>query len=237
MKIGIVVVYLFNEETEYLLSLHIGSIRKYTDVPYRIYGSVSRLDQKGREALSLYPEIQQCEIPQTDLRDKHEHAHYLDHLTKIAFQDGSTHLIALHLDSFPISYGWIQKLLILIEKSGSFVALDWSYTACLFFSREFYLQYRPTFRSNREDLGDFPVERNGLVFHSGIHFFYLCFEHGLCYHILKSSLERSPTDFADLFGGIIFHLRSATRFIPALQQQKRHPLVKGSIMSLFFLFL
>ncbi len=68
MKLGIIVVYLFDANTEYLLDLHINYIRKFTDVPYTIYGSVSRLNPNGRQKLSEYPEVQQYDIPPTDLR-------------------------------------------------------------------------------------------------------------------------------------------------------------------------
>lgn len=105
MKLAILVVYLFDANTQDLLDLHIRYIRKFTDVPYTIYGSVSRLSSENRQKLAAYPEIQQYDFPITDLRGPAEHSYYLDHLAKIAIQKGATHVVTLHLDSFPVCLG------------------------------------------------------------------------------------------------------------------------------------
>lgn len=206
MKLGILVVYLFDESLESLLDLHLQNIRKYTDVPYTIYGSIGRLNDRGRLKLSEYPEVRRCEIPPTDLRSLHEHAYYLDHLARIAIEDGVTHVVAMHLDSFPIVSGWAEKLKALTDETGSCVVLDLSYTACLFFSRDFYLKYYPTFRDT--DRLDF-IKKYQLINHSGVSFLQICHDNGLPWHVLGKNTSRSKESFADLFGGMIFHLRGA----------------------------
>ena len=85
-------------------------IRTFTNVPYTIYGSVSRLSLDRRQKLATYPEIQQFDFPPTDLRGHLEHGYYLDRLAEAAIQDGATHIVTLHLDSFPVCLGWIQTL-------------------------------------------------------------------------------------------------------------------------------
>jgi len=102
MKLGIIVIYLFDETSECLIDIHLNSFRKFTESNYSIYAAVNRLRPHQKEKLKKYGEVKQCAIPTTDLRGGEEHAYYLDHLAKIAIQDGSTHVAAFHLDSFPV---------------------------------------------------------------------------------------------------------------------------------------
>ncbi len=213
MKLGIIVVYLFDENTEYLLDLHISYIRKFTDVPYTIYGSISRLNLKERQKLSKYPEVQQYDIPPTDLRGSFEHAFYLDHLVEIAIQEGSTHIVTLHLDSFPVYPGWARKFEALTDQTGSCVALDYYYTACFFFTKDFYLRFRPKFSIAAEALElahyvEF-MKKYKIINHSGSSYLYICYTNHLSWHVLKNSSGESSLKCGDIFGGLIFHLRSA----------------------------
>jgi hypothetical protein len=206
MKLGIVVIYLFDADTESLLDMHLASVRKFTASPYTIYAAAVRLSPESRQKLSHFPEIQPCEIPPTDLREGAEHAYYLDHLAEIAIQDGSTHVVALHLDSFPVVAGWEKKLAAMTDRTGGCVIADRYYTACLFFPREFYLRYRPTF----QQLGDHYrayVKQYDLIAHSGAPYLYVC-------HINKVEceiLETSKLRFGELYGGMVFHFTGGVR--------------------------
>lgn len=213
MKLGIIVVYLFDENTEYLLDLHIKYIRKFTDVPYNIYGGIGRLDSKGRQKLSCYPEVQQHDLPPTDLRGCFEHAFYLDLLTEIAIQEGSTHIVTLHLDSFPVCLGWVRKLKDLTDQMDSCVALEYYYTACFFFSKEFYARFRPKFNGEATILksSDYKkfMDEFKIINHSGSYFLFICYINDLGWFILEKSSAELSSKFGDIFGGLVFHLRSA----------------------------
>ena len=236
MRLGIVVVYLFDAKTEYLLGLHLQQIRQHTSIPYKIYGSINRLDAKGRELLSAYPEVVQYELRPTELRRGFEHAFYLDQLVEIAIADGATDVVTLHLDSFPICSDWIHRLKAIADQTGACIAADDCFTACLFFSREFYLRYRPTFRLAHGT----PEESQYLEFvkkwefipHSGASYLYICHVNRLSWHLLKKTsngsfkagcegqgILQSPlpnVHFGDVFGGILCHLGGAVRQLSEL---------------------
>lgn len=234
MKLGIVVVYLFDANTEYLFDLHINSIRKFTTSPYTIYGSVGRLDPELRQKLSNYPEIKQCEIPTTELRKGPEHAYYLEHLTDIAFQEGATHVVTLHLDSFPVCMGWEKTLEAITDRTGTCIAAEVSYTACLFFTKDFYFTYRPPFRlTNSTSETQKFVKEYGLINHSGTGYLYACYKNGLDWHILKKISQKPFSQFGALCGGLIFHFEAAVRLSPGIGSSQEMPL--GKIRSIAFI--
>lgn len=99
----------------------------------------------------------------------------------------------------------------LTKQTGSCVALDDCYTACFFFNKDFYLRYRPRFRSvefERSQYADF-LKKHHLFDHSATFYLYICHVNHLGWHVLKNSSEASPRSFCDIYGGVIFHLRAA----------------------------
>lgn len=239
MKLGIVVVYLFDANTEYLFDLHISYIRKFTVSPYTIYGGVGRLDSKWRQKLSNYPEIQQCEIASTELRGGAEHAFYLERLTEVAFREGATHVVTLHLDSFPVCMGWEKLLEAITAQSGTFVAADKCYTACLFFTKDFYFCYRPPFRfvNDPSEYLEF-VKEYKLINHSGTPYLYACYKNNLDWHLLKKISENPISRFGTFCGGLIFHFEAGIRFSPGRGlSQERPPGKIQSMMLILILFL
>ncbi len=230
MKLGIVVVYLFDENTEYLFDLHISHIRKFTTSSYAIYGSVGRLDSKWRQKLSNYPEIQQCEIASTELRGGAEHAFYLERLTEIAFREGATHVVTLHLDSFPVCMGWERILEALTAQSGTCVAADEAYTACLFFTKDFYFRYMPTFNSKNDpsEYLEF-VKKYKLINHSGTPYLYTSYKNHLDWHILKKNLKHPISGFGYFSGGLIFHFEAGVRLSQGIGISQE--LLPGKIQS------
>ena len=234
MKLGIVVVYLFDANTEYLFDLQISYIRKFTVSPYTIYGSVGRLDSKWRQKLSNYPEIQQCEIASTELRGSAEHAFYLERLTEIAFREGATHVVTLHLDSFPVCMGWEGILEAITAQSGTCVAADEAYTACLFFTKDFYFCYRPTFNfvNDPSEYLEF-VKKYKLINHSGTPYLYACYKNYLDWHILKKISQNPISRFGYLCGDLIFHFEAGISHSPGRGLSQEIP--PGKIHSMMLI--
>src|SRR5574342_883265 len=146
MKLGIVVVYLVNEEDDRLVELHLEKIQKHTTVPYVIYAGANRLLPKFRSRLEQHAEVRICSLVSTDLQGDREHAFYLDQLVQIAIDDGVTHIVTLHTDSFPIRDGWAEDLDARLGGARFATVAYGPYTACLFFRREFYIENQPRFR-------------------------------------------------------------------------------------------
>jgi hypothetical protein len=215
MKLGIDVVYLFGEQNEALLDLHLSMIEKHTQVPYTIYGSVNRLRSEYVERLERYPQVRICHCPETDLRRGEEHAFYLDHLIEMAAHDGATHIVTLHLDSFPIRTGWAGDLAGKLSDACVFTTIDRINTACLFFHRDFYLRYRPKLRLSVEEraTGQYKqyIEECDPLQHSGIGYGFKAYQEGLSWHYLKLTARLDEANvFGLVHGDMVFHLGGAT---------------------------
>lgn len=166
MKLGIVVVYLVNDEDEKLLDLHLGQIARHTSVPYTIYGCINRLLPKFRQKLEQHSRVKTFRFGATDLRGDLEHAFYLERLVKIAIEDGVSHVVILHVDSFPVSSAWVQGMAGKLSDSCALVAvrIDSEYwqgtnTACMLFHRDFYLKYNPRFLLSDKELSSTECEQ------------------------------------------------------------------------------
>lgn len=215
MKLGIVVVYLFSETSSPLLELHLRNIEQHTSVPYTIYASVNRLAKPFRNLLVRNHKIRVCKCPYTLLRDKEEHAHYLEYLVSTAIEDGATHVVTLHLDSFPLRSGWAEELAGRLTEQCVIVTIDCINTACLFFKRDFYLNYRPNFLLAPTEKSD-PQFRQYLnehdpIQHSGIGYGFTAYRNGKSWYYLKDTTGR-VSDFAGcIYDDMIFHLGGAVR--------------------------
>lgn len=208
MKLGIVVVYLFGAEHETLFDLHLRQIEKCTQIPYIIYGSVNRLALKYRQRLAEYPHVRAFEFPLTELRSMHEHSYYLDQLIQIAVDDGATHIVTLHLDSFPIRMGWIEELATRLTDTCVIATVKGINTACLVFGRDFYLQHKPTMLVS-ESVQTSPGFRNYIrtqkpTQHSGIGYGFAAFANKLSWYYL--SLTAGDNDYGCIYNNMIFHL-------------------------------
>lgn len=210
MKLGIVVVYLVNAENERLLDLHLSQIEKYTEVPYTIYGSANRSIPEIRERLQRHPKIKICECPTTDLRKAEEHAYYLEHLTKYAIEDGASHIVTMHVDSFPICPGWAQELAAKLTGSCVFATLEGINTACLFFNRNFYLKYCPKFLVSETDHASKEYWQFQKTYdvdpQSGVGFAFKAYLQGLGWYYLKESINEK--DKSGIYDNRYFHLGS-----------------------------
>lgn len=216
MKLGIVVVYLVSEENEKLLDLHLKQIERYTKVPYTIYGSANRLLPQFLHKLQQHPKVKMCECPTTDLRGAEEHCFYLEHLVKEAIEDGVSHIVTLHVDSFPIRSGWVEELANKLSNSCMLATVTFgAYTACLFFHRGFYLKHHPTFLLSEterfsEKYMQF-LEEFEHILHSGIGYCFKAYSEGFTCYLLRRT-NKSNTRygfFSNIYDDIIFHLGGA----------------------------
>jgi len=215
MKLGIVVVYIFGEERASLLDLHLRYIERYTGVPYVIYASVNRLEARFRDALAQHPMVRICECPDTPLRSLKEHSYYLEHLVRFAIEDGVSHVVTLHLDSFPVRSGWVEELAGRLSESCLLATIDRINTACLFFHRDFYLRYRPSFFLSPEEREDVVyrkyIDEYDPLQHSGIGYGFTAYRNGKSWYYLKDTTKVDYTGAGRVYDDIIFHLVSAVR--------------------------
>jgi len=222
MKLGIVVVYLVEEKNKKLLDLHLRQIEEHTRVPYRIYASTNRLSPDFRPRLEQHPHVQICKCPTTTLRGSEENSFYLEHLVKMAIKDNATHLVTLHVDSFPVRSGWAQELAKKLSEQCVLAAImrkedndQKPHPACLFFHRDFYLTYHPTFRVSRFELSSPKYKQYVQEFKhigdSGVGYGFKTYSEGLSwYPLLKSNRREEHYLFASIYGDLVFHLGSAT---------------------------
>lgn len=208
MKLGIVVVYMINAENEKLLELHLSQIEKYTEVPYTIYGSANRSTPEIRERLQRHSKVRICECLSTDLDYIEEHAYYLELLTNYAIQDGASHIVTMHVDSFPIRLHWVEELAVKLSSSCAFATIKNEETACLFFAREFYIKYHPTFILSPKEYASSQYWQYEKEYrtnrHSGIGYGFKAYMEGLSWYYLKDSTKSE--DGGKIYDDMIFHL-------------------------------
>lgn len=242
MKLGIAVIYLVSEKNESLFDLHLKQIEKHTQVPYTIYGSANRLLPGFRQRLKQHPRVKICDCPTTDLRGAAEHSYYLEQLVKMAIEDGASHVVTLHVDSFPIRSGWAEELADKLSDSCVFATLD-SYerinTACLFFQRDFYLNYHPKFllsesESARPECEQFFRLMNIYKSHSGNGYGFKAYSEGLTWYYLLDSTNSEVYDaHGRIYDDMIFHLIGAVRIgddIGVVRNGDKH-YVKQSVLT------
>lgn len=222
MKLGIVVVYLVSEGNEKLLDLHLRQIERHTQLSYKIYASANRLLPKFRRKLEQHPHVQICKCPTTTLRGSEENSFYLEHLVKMAIKDNATHLVTLHVDSFPVRSGWAQELAKKLSEQCVLAAIMRKedddrkpHPACLLFHRDFYLRYHPTFRLSRVERSSPKYKQYVQEFKhigdSGVGYGFKVYSEGLSwYPLLKSNRHEEHYLFATIYGDLVFHLGSAT---------------------------
>jgi hypothetical protein len=223
INLGIVVVYLVREENERLLDLHLRQIETNTSCRYTIYGTANRLLPQFRRKLEAHPRIKICEFPSTDLRVHHEHAYYLDQLVQAAIEDGASHVVTLHVDSFPIRSDWIQTLTAHLSPACPLAAVMREEigdmkpnTACLCFTRDFYLDYRPTFllseaERSSEQYKQYCVECKHHQ-DSGVGYGFRLYSEGLSWFpLVRSNKGEDHSHLGSVYHDMIYHLSYAAR--------------------------
>ena len=152
MRLGIVAVYLVTPGNERLLDLHLEYVERTTSVPYTIFAAAPRLEPGLRERLAAAPRVTIVEMPASELRGPEEHACYLERLVAAALADGVSHVVTLHVDSFPIRRGWETEMAARLDDRCPFAAVVRDdevdrkpCTAFIFAESAFLAAHRPTF--------------------------------------------------------------------------------------------
>jgi hypothetical protein len=224
MKVGIAVVYLVHERDEPLLDLHLRQIERHTDVPYTIYGSVNRLRPNLRAKLERRSDFQRCACPDVDRRGHFEHSAHLERLVERAVQDGASHVVVLHVDSFPVRSGWIRELTEKLSGSRVLSAVmrhrlydQKPSTICLCFPREFHLDHRPRLLISDAERKLPAYRRYRQAFEinadSGSGYGFKLFCEGLTWHpLLDTRGGESRNSIGSVYGDLVFHLGGAVRY-------------------------
>jgi hypothetical protein len=228
-KLGIAVVYLVSERNGKLLDLHLNQIEKNTDAPYTIYGSANRLLPEFRSRLEKNPKVRICDCKTFDVSDwkgrhdvemksRNEHSFYLEQLIRKAIDDDVSHVALLHVDSFPIEYGWDRKLASKLSKECVLAAIVRDFerdrkplTAGMLFRRDFYLSYNPRLLISDQDFASSEYRRyRAMIPHSidsGCGYGFKIFTEGLTwYQLLRSNIDGEPPIFSGVYGNLLFHL-------------------------------
>jgi len=216
VKLAILVVYMVAAENERLLDLHLARIAQYTEVDYTIYGSINGLLPEFHAKLAEHPRVKICSFPSTLETNAEEHSYYLERLAAIAIEDGASHLLVLHVDSFPIKNGWIGQLASHLSESCVLVTtskkgVPHKPTAGLFLTREFYLRYGPAFLLTQTDLESEPYQRFREAYpvvswDSGMGYLFKAFAEGLSWYPLERTHKAGGSA---IYGQLIFHLEGA----------------------------
>lgn len=222
MKLGIAVVYLVTEDNGPLLDLHLDYIDKHTRAPYTIYGAANRLLPQFRPRLENHPRVVLCDIPPTDERGLYENAYYLERLMQRAVDDGCTHLVTFHVDSFPIRSGWAEELAALLDERCVLTAAlndvdneRRPNTCFMFFTADFHRRYHPEFLAPPEVFSTPEYEAYRREFphrakDSGVGYGFKIWSEGLTWHELpKTNEEGGDSFFGAVHGDLVFHLGAA----------------------------
>lgn len=206
--------YVVGEEDERLFDLHLTQIEKHTSVPYTLYAGVNRLAPKLRDQLAGRANVSICAMAPTSLRNAAEHSHYLEQLAHIAIQENATHIITLHTDSFPLTDDWVVNLAQPLSTKCVFSVIGYGpYTACLFFSSDYYSTFKPRFLLSDSELASEEYhrfsQRISHVNHSGIGFLFNAFCNGLNWNPLFETQKGSA--MGSIYADMIFHLHGAAR--------------------------
>lgn len=236
MKLGIVVAYRVKEGDEQLLELHLSQIEKHTRVPYTIYGAANRLLPKFRDKMEQHPNLRLCDCPETSLEGGAEHAHWLEHSISIALEDNVTHIAVMHVDSFPVRSDWFEELAGKLTDSCVLAAVlrnkktDFRpSTECLFFHRDFYVKYHPTFLLSDAELASAEYKQFAKEYkHSqdaGIGYGFKVYEARLNWHALTlTSQGESKFALGGIYGDLVFHMGGASWVLES------RPLDKQSVL-------
>jgi len=221
MKLAIVVVYATLPGDDDIVDLHLRYIEQCTRELFTLYAAIVRLPDPVRDRLLERPYVRACGIEPTDLRGSSEHAYYLERLIATAIEDGATHVVTLHADSFPICEGWAETLAARLSDGAAFAAVirdevhdPKPMTACLLFSSTFHRRYQPRLLLREQDMstseGQAYARQLAAPNESGTGYGYLAFKEGLNWFPLRRTNVGEDHDyFGSIHGDCIFHLGAA----------------------------
>jgi len=218
MKLGIVVVYLLSKEDEKLLDIHLDQIAKNTTTDYTIYANINMLLPKFIQKFKNHSNVKICNSnnyigPIDGLRATYELSYYAEKLIKEAIDDGVTHVVIMHPDSFPIKAGWERILEKKISNSTVLVSKFPEMSACFFFNRNFYLNYNPKliptkiemessiYKQFLENIGGINLLEPGMGYAFEIHKKTLKWK-----SLNRSNMGEDHYFYGSIFEDLIFHL-------------------------------
>ena len=222
MRLGIVAVYLVTPGNERLLDLHLEYVERTTSVPYTIFAAAPRLEPGLRERLAAAPRVTIVEMPASELRGPEEHACYLERLVAAALADGVSHVVTLHVDSFPIRRGWDTETAARLDDRCPFAAVVRDdevdrkpCTAFIFAESAFLAAHRPTFLLPEATLESAEFTRYARRFRalrdSGIGYGFAAWRAGLRWYALaRSNRGEDHCHFGSVYDDLVFHLGAAS---------------------------
>lgn len=213
MKLGILAVYQFDEKHDHLVDLHLSQIASCTEAPWTIYASANRLDEKRRAKLARRRGVRMCEIPRIDAEGDEARAYFLNHLARIAIEDGCTHLAIMQHDTFPVRDAWEEELAARLGRGCAFITLNRVSTAFLFAPRAFFLRCNPTCELTKDDEAS-EEGRRFLAAHAnlataGAGYAFAAWRNELTWRHLASGGGGAPHAGHGVFDELIFHLGNA----------------------------
>lgn len=224
MKLGIVVVYLVSEDNEKLLNIHLEKIIENTAAPFALYAGTNMLLPQFVDKLKQYSFINLCDCNKyegknEERRGAKEHSHYLEQLIKIAINDGVTHIVILHPDSFPIKVGWEKHLAKKLSESSVLASIFPAMSGCTFFTRDFYAKYEPRLLPSAQEESstswiNFQKANQAInLVETGMGYSYKAYLEKLTWYRLKRTNKGEyHNHFGSIFDDIIFHLGSASEY-------------------------
>lgn len=120
--LGICVVYVVPEGSEWVLDQHLTFIRNTTK-NYKIFASLVRVSAEAEQLLRSDPSIEIVDTVPTNVRSSREHAHHLDQLVKHAVHQGCEFVLTLDADSWPIARDWFEQLAPQLHEATPFAAV------------------------------------------------------------------------------------------------------------------
>jgi hypothetical protein len=228
MRLAIVVVCMVRDEHAPLLDVHFDRIARHTTATYTVHASIGTLPPTLRGRVRDRAHVRLHELTPTQLRGSAEHSYYLEQLVSRAVDDGATHVATLHVDSFPVRDGWAETLAQRLSGGVAFATTADINTACLFFTREFYLAHRPAFLVSAAERAspafDAYVRAASPPDHSGIGYGFRAWQVGLSWHCMPASSVRRERAGAEIYDDLVFHLKGAVRLPTNVPNAMRSPL-------------
>lgn len=211
IQLAILAVYMFDKSMSQLARLHLDQIAHNTKVPHTIYGVVDRLNAPGRRLLAEYSDVFQFVSDVLGQKDRRmDHHLRLSAARQRAADDGATHFVTLHVDSFPICPDWVEKMLQRLDSGAAFACVEpYCYNACLFWGKEWEqrgLSFLPSEEERSSDaFSEFLLAHPHLDrADGGIGFLYGAWREGLRWYGIE---QTAP----NIWGDLVLHLVGATR--------------------------
>lgn len=212
-KIGLLVVYVFDDTLQPLFDIHLNRIQRFTTSEYKIYAAGHKLAEKQFDYVSKNPDIQlfKLDVPKEyGVRD--EHSFCLRNLADAAYADGCEHVICMHLDSFPVVKDWQKEFVGPIERGEASVVsiVPNGYSAGLCWGKEFDEQLTPGMLVSTEDRTSEVFEKFVTEFpdfdhiETGLGIIFTAYQNALTWKRIGTDQQKK------IYGGLLFHLVGAT---------------------------